>query len=120
MFPIFVDAEDNLMLMEMVSKEELKAVLHSFQKDKSPSPDGWTIEFFLGLYDLIGGDLLRVMEDTRISGRLSAIFNTTFIALIPKVDSPSTLNDFRPISLCNCVYKVVTKIIACRLKAILS
>jgi hypothetical protein len=48
LFPRFVDEEDNRLLMEEVSEEELKEVLHSFQKDKSPGPDGWTIEFFLG------------------------------------------------------------------------
>ena len=40
--------------MEEVSEEELKVALRSFQKDKSPGPDGWTIEFFIDLYDLLG------------------------------------------------------------------
>ena len=40
--------------------------------------------------------------------------------MIPKVDNPLSLNDFRPISLCNCIYKVVSKVIARRLKSILS
>ena len=92
--------------MEEVSEEELKCVLRSFQKDRSPGPDGWTIEFFLELYDLLGLDLLQVVNDTRITGRISTCFNSTFIALIPKVDNPLSLNDFRPISLCNCIYQV--------------
>jgi len=54
LFPRFVDEEDNIILMEEVSEEELKEVLHSFQKDKSRGPNGWTIEFFLGLYDIMG------------------------------------------------------------------
>ena len=54
--------------MEEVTEEELKCVLQSFQKDKSPGPDGWMIEFFLELYDLLGQDLLHVVEDTRTSG----------------------------------------------------
>ena len=47
LFPRFVEEDDNLSLMEEVTKGELKEVLQSFQKDKSPGPDGWTIEFFL-------------------------------------------------------------------------
>jgi len=47
-------------------------------------------------------------------------FNSPFIALIPKSDSPLTFNDFRPISLCNCIYKIIAKIIANYLKPILS
>ena len=105
--------------MEEVSEEELKCVLSSFQKDRSPGPDSWTIEFFLELYDLLGQDLLQVVNDTRISGRIPACFNSTFIALIPKVDNPLILNEFRPISLCNCIYKVVSKVIASRFKRIL-
>ena len=45
-------------LMEEVSEEELKATLNSFQKDKSPRPDEWKVEFFLDGYDTIGLDLL--------------------------------------------------------------
>ena len=111
-FPRFVGEEENNLLMEEVSEEELKVALQSFQKDKSPSPDGWTIEFFIDLYDLLGADILKVVEDTHLSGRIPACFNSTFIALIPKVDNPKSLHDFRPISLCNCIYKVITKVIA--------
>ena len=60
------------------------------------------------------------MEDTIISGRIPASFNSTFIALIPKVNNHVSLNDFRPISLCSCIYKVVSKVITHRLKRILS
>ena len=78
------------------------------------------IEFFLELFETLGDDLLKVVEDTRITGRIPASFNSTFIALIPKVENPVSLNDFRPISLCNCICKVVTKVIARRLKGIFS
>jgi hypothetical protein len=49
-FPRFANDEDNRMLMEEVTIEELKEVMRSFQKDKSPGPDGWTIEFFSGFF----------------------------------------------------------------------
>ena len=106
--------------MAEVTEEELKVALQSFQKDKSLGPDGWTIEFFTDLYEILGDDILKVVENSRLSGRIPACFNLTFIALIPKVDNPKTLHDFRPISLCNCIYKVISNIIARRLKDILS
>jgi len=53
-----VGVEDNEMLMAEVSKEELKGILHSFQKDKILGPNGWTIEFFLVFLELIGDDHL--------------------------------------------------------------
>ena len=45
-------------LTKEVSEEEIKETLLSFQKEKSPGPDGWTVEFFLAGYDIIGRDLL--------------------------------------------------------------
>lgn len=63
--------------------------------------------------------MLRVVEECRLSGRMSPAIKSTFIALIPKADRPSSFNDFYPISLCNCLYKIIAKIIANRLKPIL-
>lgn len=120
MFPRFVDEDGNRELMKAISEEELKEVLGSFQKDKSPGPDGWMIEFFLDLFEFLGPDLMAVIEDSRVSGRIPASFNSTFIALIPKADNAESLNEYRPISLCNCIYKIFSKVIARRLKRILS
>jgi hypothetical protein len=115
-FSNFVGEEEIRALMEEVFEDELKEVLHNFQKDKSPGLDGCTIEFFLGFYDLIGKDILKVVEESIVRGHFYPPLNLTFIALIPKVDEPSSLNDFRPICLCNFIYKVVSKVIAKRIK----
>ena len=98
--------------MEEVMEEELKASLHSFQKDKRRGPDGWMVEIFLAAFDIIGPDLLQLVEDSRINGLLHPPLNSTFLALIPKKDKPESLEDYRPISLCNITCKVATKIIA--------
>jgi hypothetical protein len=100
MFPRFVEEEENRILMDGSVRRRIKGGTSQFQKDKSPGLDGWTIEFFLDLFDLLGLDLLKVVE-AKNTGRIPASFNSTFIALIPKSDNPLTLNDFRPISLCN-------------------
>eukprot|EP01018_Ginkgo_biloba_P034237 Gb_24170 [translate_table: standard] len=111
-FPSFVSEEDNRRMMEEFSKDELKEVLDSFQKDKSPGPDGWPVEFFLGFLEVIEKELLRVIEESRVSGKMLAAFNSTFIAPIPKSDNPSSFEEYRPISLCNCIYKIIAKVIA--------
>jgi hypothetical protein len=46
--------------------------------------------------------------------------NSTFIVVILKLDCPSTFDDFQPIALCNNIYKIIAKIIAIRIKPILS
>jgi hypothetical protein len=51
---------------------------------------------------------------------MHAPINATFVALIPKSDEPKSMDNFRLVSLCNCIYKVVSKVIARRIKSILS
>eukprot|EP01018_Ginkgo_biloba_P004985 Gb_28741 [translate_table: standard] len=119
-FPSFVGEEDNVSLTKEITVDELKEVMLSLQKDKSLGPDGWTIEFFLGYFDFIETNLLRVIEELRSSAKMLAAVNSTFKALIPKTDNPVFFEDFRPISLCNCMYKILTKLLAMRIKKVLS
>jgi hypothetical protein len=95
-------------------------ILHSFQKDKSTRPNGLLMDFCIGCFDFIGEDLRRVVEATRTTGKMLGAFNTTFLALIPKDDNPTSFEKFRPIYLCNCIYKINSKIIAKIVKRFLS
>jgi hypothetical protein len=79
-FPSFVDEEDNRVLMVEVTEEQLKEVLHSFHKDKSLGPDGWTIDFSLGFYEIVGTSIPKVVEESHINGHMHAPLNATFIA----------------------------------------
>jgi hypothetical protein len=87
--------------------EELKSVLFHFKKDKSPGSDDWTNEFFTFFFDLVGEDLLEMVEESRRLGSIVGGLNSTFLTLIPKANKPTTFDDFRPISLCNLCYKVI-------------
>ena len=82
------------------------------KNDKSPGPDGIPIEVYRSLSYVLGEDLLRVVEDSQKLGKIPTVFNTTFIALIPKTDQPKNFDDFRSISLCNYIYKIISKIIS--------
>jgi hypothetical protein len=105
---------------KMVTKEEVLEVLKGFTKDKSPGLDGWTMEFYLHFYDLVANDLLDAVEEARLTGEVSRALNSTFIALILKVNGPATFKDFCPIALCNLCYKIFSKIIAKHIRPILS
>lgn len=120
LFPRFTDMEEAEHHNREVTMGELEATLKWFKRDKSPGPDGCSIEFYLAFFEVIRNDLLKVIEKCRKSGRMHGAINTTFIALIPKSDNPSSYNDFRPISLCNCLYKIISKIIANHICPILS
>lgn len=65
--------------------------------------------FFLAFFDLLGDDLLKMTMEVKDIGKNPGSMNSTFIALIPKVDHPDSFVDFRPISLCNLLCKMVAK-----------
>jgi hypothetical protein len=120
LFPRMVLEEEVLNLENPCSREEILKVLKVFSKDKCLGSDGWTVEFFLHFFELVEQDLLDVVEESRIRGEVIKQINSTFIALIPKVNRPSTFNDFRPIAMCNLCYNIIAKIIAKKIHLILS
>jgi hypothetical protein len=120
LFSRMVNVEEARSLHDPVNLEEIKAVLSLFKKDKSPGPDGWTVEFFSHFFDLVGDDLLEMVEESRQRGIIVGSINSTFLSLIPKANKPTNFGDFWPISLCNLCYKIISKIIANRIKPILS
>jgi len=103
-----------------VTRGEVEGILKLMQKNKSPGPDGWTVDLFQHFYETIGNELTKVVKESWIKGEIYEPFNSTFIALIPKREDPSSFDEFRPIALCNYIYKIITKVIAIRLKLILS
>jgi hypothetical protein len=61
-----------------------------------------------------------IMVSSLNSGIMPSSLNLTYIALIPKVKNPLCVNEFRLISLCNVLYKLISKVLANRLKRILN
>jgi hypothetical protein len=83
-----VTVEEARALNKPCTLEEIHQVLKGFKKDKSPSPDGWTVELYLHYFDLMGQDLLGAVENSRISGSVNKHLNNNFIVLIPKQNHP--------------------------------
>lgn len=115
-----MEEEEAEEVMSLVTKEEVESVIKSMEKEKSPGLDGWTIEIFLHFFELIREEITEVVEESRKKGEVYSPFNATFIALIPKKEAHETFEDFRPISLCNSIYKIIAKVIALRIKPIMS
>ena len=63
-----------------MSLDEVRKVLECFDKDKNPGPNGWTLKIFLGFFDVMEGDLLDVVEESRTSEREFGGLNATFIS----------------------------------------
>jgi hypothetical protein len=68
---------------------------------------------------MIRTEVWEILEDSRATGKVLQALNATFITLIPKEGQAHQPRQYRPIALCNVIYKLLTKVIARRLKPIL-
>ena len=119
LMPFRCSETDKEMLTSPVSAEEIKRVLFAMPTDKSPGPDGYTSEFYKSTWDILGSEFTLAVQSFFVKGFLPKGVNSTILALIPKKTEARVMKDYRPISCCNVIYKVISKIIANRLKQVL-
>ena len=111
--------EMNEGLMAPFIEKEVKEALFLMFPTKAPGPDGFPAHFFQRHWDLCGKEITSVVLRVLSGEDDTATINDTFIVLIPKVVSLEELGQFRPISLCNVIFKIVSKVVANRLKVVL-
>ena len=109
----------NRLLNAEFTEEEVKVALNQMAPLKSPGPDGMPPLFFQHYWDLVGKNITTYVLSFLNSASLPENLNHTFITLIPKVKNLKLVSEFRPISLCNVLYKIFSKVLANRLKKIL-
>ncbi|XP_030930993.1 uncharacterized protein LOC115956857 [Quercus lobata] len=117
--PTVVSEEMNQALVAPFEREEVELALKQMDPLKAPGPDGMPPLFFQHFWPAIGDDVVEAVLTCLNSGSIPSSINRTFITLIPKVKSPVRVSDYRPIALCNTLYKLISKVLANRLKTIL-
>lgn len=86
---------------------------------KAPGPDGYPAGFYQRSWNLVGVSTCEFVKHLWTNPHALAEINLTDICLIPKVKSPEFVDQFQPISLCNTLYKLVSKVVVNRLKTII-
>eukprot|EP00253_Pinus_taeda_P005903 PITA_05903 len=109
----------NEILEAKITKDEARKALYDMDPDKAPGPDGFSARFLQTCWPIIEKDLIKMIRKFQNSQKIGGSTNSAFLALIPKEKGASNFNRFRPISLCNIGYKLITNVIANRLKHIL-
>ncbi|XP_042988726.1 uncharacterized protein LOC122316260 [Carya illinoinensis] len=114
-----VTEEMNQFLIKTFTREEVVEAVRLMGLLKSPGPDGYGACFFQSYWEIVESDVCEAALKFLNGGGMDKGLNHTFIALIPKVKEPKSVNDFRLISLCNVMYKIIAKTLANRLKKVL-
>ena len=103
--------EDSTELCKTPIVHEIKETLFSMPVQKGTGLYGLPVLFYKAYWPIVGKVVVKAIQSFFMSGRLLKEVNKTFIMLIPKSQSPTSLNHFKPISLCNVVYKTIAKLL---------
>lgn len=110
-------SENSLRSLESnITRKEICQTVMNMGRFKAPGPDGLQAIFYQSQWDIVGETLCQLIMGIFANHSKVGSINSTLITLIPKVDNVVRMRQFRPISLCNVTYKIVTKILAKRLR----
>jgi hypothetical protein len=117
--PVKVTDQMNERLCRPFEAREVHKALFDMKPSKAPGADGFTAGSFQRHWHLVSEDVTEAVLAFLHGDHMPEIVNRTIIVLIPKVKNPQYISQYRPISLCNVIYKLCSKVLANRLREIL-
>lgn len=114
-----IEKEDNVLLTEVVRYKEVKEVVFHMHSDKAPGLDVLNPVFFQKFWSIVDGDIILACNIWLQAGTFPSSLPNTTIIMILKISDPKEVKDFRPIALCNVLYKILSKVLANKLQNVL-
>ena len=114
-----IGADQSAKLEEMVTEEEVLAAVSGLNDDKAPGPDGFPIAFWSFSWDFVKEEVMGFFKDFFQNEQFVKSLNATFLVLVPKGSTVEDLKDLRPISLVGSLYKILSKVLANRIKGVM-
>lgn len=106
----------NARLLAPFTKDEIERAIKQMHPSKAPGPDGFPALFYQKFWNEVGNVTTLDCLDMLNRKRSIRSWNDTHISLISKVKHPTLLSEFKPISLCNVSYKLISKVLVNRMK----
>ena len=114
-----ISDKDAIWLERPFDEDEIAIVVQGCNGDKAPGLDGFSLAFFQHCWSIVRIYMLAICNEFHEHCQFEQSLNTTFVSLIPKKHGADQIKDFRPISLVGGMYKIIAKLLANRLSAIL-
>lgn len=107
-------------LITPISETEVRTCLFSMAQGKAPGPDGYTSEFYKNYWIVVAPLVMQAIHSFFNLGLMRQGWGSTSLVFIPKKPQPIKMNEFRPIALCNVLYKLLAKLLANKLRPTLT
>ncbi|PNX70644.1 cysteine-rich receptor-like protein kinase, partial [Trifolium pratense] len=111
--------EENDLLLQPFSEEDVREVIWNCDGNKSLGPDGYNFNFLKECWPTLKCDVMEFLNEFHRNAVLPKAVTASFLALIPKKDHPQHLSEYRPICLIGILYKILSKLLAARLKNVM-
>jgi hypothetical protein len=116
-----IQSARNLSALEVpFSRSEIDQIIKNLPSNKSPGPDGFNTNFVKKCWPVIASDFYELCDKFYEGSICLESINGSYVTLIPKISSPTSVGDYRPISLLNTSMKILTKILANRLQLVIT
>lgn len=114
-----ITPEEDSILIAKFSEDEITNVIQDYNSLKALRPNDFNFSFLKEMQEVVKKDICEFVANFHKHDRLVKGLNPSFIVLIPMKENSTRIKDFKPISIIGCMYQVITKLLANRLRLVM-